>query len=273
MADRGFLYYARGDKWIAEACRSAGSLKAAMPEARTAIVADRDLPPELFDLQIRPPAEMNVKQLKMWTMRQTPFEQTLFLDSDTWVADSLWEVFALLDRFQLAAALAPIWGVGLARAGGKEAEAGVSVAFPKLNTGVVAYRREPAVLALFDDWAKRHAEAGFGQDQNSFRVAVFASDLRFAVLPQAYNFRLPFPTGVKGRIKILHGRVRNIAALARRLNRSGQWRISSPCNRLVRRYYYLAELKRRSLWQRALRRLRGGGPAKAAPGGNEEEAG
>lgn len=273
MTERGFLYYARGDKWIAEAERSAASLKAAMPDARVAIVADREMPEALFDVQLRPPADMNVKQLKMWTMRQTPFDRTLFLDSDTWIADSLWEVFDLLDRFQLAAALAPIWGVGLARAGAKLEEGGVSVAFPKLNTGVVCYRREPAVLALFDDWARRHAAAGYGQDQNSFRTAVFASDLRIAVLPQAYNFRLPFPTGIKGRIKVLHGRVGNIAGLAARLNRSGAWRISSPCNRLVRRYYYRAELKRLSLWQRVLRRLRKGGPKPAPPGAGEEEAG
>ncbi|MEL7039043.1 MAG: hypothetical protein AAFO04_26055 [Cyanobacteria bacterium J06592_8] len=228
QSTQGILYYARGERWIQEVLQSAQSVKVAMPEIKTAILSDTQLPKELFDIQIKAPSEVGVKQLKMWSLRQTPFQKTLYLDTDTYVADSLWEIFEMLDQFDLALAVTPYWKIDLHKNGGNIEEKGVPVCFPKLNTGVIAYQKNQQTNRLFANWAKLHKEWGEGQDQAPFRNTLYNSDIRFGVLPPAYNYRLPYPDGIWGCVKIFHGRHQNLPNLCKNINRSQDWRITSP---------------------------------------------
>ncbi|HEX2026054.1 MAG TPA: hypothetical protein VHH92_06635, partial [Actinomycetota bacterium] len=135
-------------------------------------------------------------------------ERVLFLDTDTRVCGDLGEVFEVLARFELAAVHAP---VRLDRRQPDALARRAPVSFPELNTGVVAFRRTPNVVRLFERWRHLHDQVrgtsgGAVGDQSTFRIALYESEVRFTVLPPEYNCRFPFPTYVHGPVRILHGR-------------------------------------------------------------------
>ena len=61
--------------------------------------------------------------------------------------------------------------------------------FPQANGGVLLYRSSPAALGFMADWRAAYAEAGFKVDQITLRELLWASDIRFAVLPARFNTR------------------------------------------------------------------------------------
>jgi len=59
-----------------------------------------------------------------------------------------------------------------------------------VNTGVIAYRNTPGFRALVANWiAIFESQPLEYHDQPAFREALYASDLRFAVLTFEYNLR------------------------------------------------------------------------------------
>jgi hypothetical protein len=239
--DSGVLYYARGEGWVREAIVSAMSVREAMPACPVAIFCSDPLPAGLFDLQLPLPADVSVKQGKMHALAQSPFEKTLYLDTDTYLADPVHEVFDLLGHFEFAAVVTPAWKVP-ASSQGSEID-GIPVCFPTINGGVLAFRRTPATARLIAAWAALHAEWDGGQDQRSLRAALFRSGLRYAAMSHAYNYRLPYPDGVAGTVKILHGREDDLKTLAQRINQVAGWRITCPNRRRGRKIFYGPEHK------------------------------
>jgi hypothetical protein len=165
------------------------------------------------------------------TRDQAPGEDILFLDSDTRICGPLGEIFDLLETFDLAAAHAP---VRLDRRQPPSLADRVPAAFPELNTGVMAFRRTPAVMRLLERWRRLHLHVlrsitrGTVGDQSTFRVALYESDLRFAVLPPEYNCRFTFPTYVHGPVRILHGRAPDLERIERELNGVSGARVFVP---------------------------------------------
>jgi len=225
---QGVVYYAVGQRFVEEAELSARRLKAHIPELLSAIYCNETVSESLFDLHFEVDRDMSVKQLKPQVLCRSPFEKTLFLDTDTYIADSVWEIFDMLERFDLAAAVTPYWWVNLGQPRGETFDHGIPISFPKLNSGVIAYRKTPDTERLFADWEDLHVKWGGGQDQPSFRATIYGSNIRFAVLPPAYNFRLPWPNGIKGGIKIFHGRDPDLPGLCKWLNSTEEWRLIAP---------------------------------------------
>jgi hypothetical protein len=158
-------------------------------------------------------------------------ERVLFLDTDTRVCGTIAELFDILDSFDLAAAHAPI---RLDRRTPPSLACRAPVAFPELNTGVVALRRTSAVAEMMDRWRVLHLEIlrsmerGTVGDQATFRVALYDSDVRFTVLPPEYNCRFTFPTYVHGPVRILHGRGPDLERIEREMNESAGPRVYIP---------------------------------------------
>lgn len=213
-AERGILYIATGPSFIEEALLSAESVKAVWPNIPLALITD--LPPvkHLFDHIITVPAERSSRDKPRY-MALTPFAQTVFLDADTYCCAEFPEVFDLLDRHELVAAYDdgrftercdPASGaVSFVKV------PGIPDALPELNTGVIAFRRTSAVLALLEQWLVEY-DRGLAtglldyHDQPSFRSVVYRSDVKLAVLPSEYNFRLCMPGFARTQIKLVHGR-------------------------------------------------------------------
>ena len=191
------------------------------------LFADEPAEPGVFDME-RPLGEgLAMKQQKMFVLRHSPFEKTIFLDTDIHLCAPIYECLDLVeDGYEFAAALTPWWNpdgtddrplVG-ARGHGPRVR-GVPVAFPKINSGVMLMAHTPNVQHMLSRWQELHAsDGGTGQDQDPLRVALYESRLRWAPLPPHYNYRLLYPGVVHGQVKVMHGRHRHMAQLAERLN-------------------------------------------------------
>jgi len=221
---QGILYVATGERFLAEACRSAARVRELMPGISIVIASDRSPPKDLFDhhLGIANP-QFNFSD-KIGPLLSTPFERTVFLDTDTWLCEPVPEMFSILDRHDVAMAHAPMRFT---------AASTVPSTFPECNSGVIAYHLNDRTRSLFGLWEKLYQErltsTGVIDDQPSLRDALWQSDASFATLPPEYNFRFIMPAFAgRGSIKILHGRHPNYEALSAILNKSGSPRVFIP---------------------------------------------
>jgi len=69
------------------------------------------------------------KLYKITCLSESPFENTLYLDTDTLVVEPVWELFEILEKFDLALTHAPFRASTLSIANGLES-------FPECNSGV-----------------------------------------------------------------------------------------------------------------------------------------
>ncbi|MEI4474208.1 hypothetical protein [Frigidibacter sp. MR17.24] len=179
----GILYVAAGPDYLDLAERSARSFRALNPGLAIDIFTDGTPEPGLFDRVEPIPAGATAK---LASLPESRFERTLYLDCDTLALAPLGDIFALLDRFELAVAHDMRRTSALIREGHAERP---PYAFPQMNCGVLLYRRSPAVSHFLADWQRRYLAAGRKRDQITFRDQLWASDLRFYVLPPEFNLR------------------------------------------------------------------------------------
>jgi hypothetical protein len=196
---RGIIYVATGHRYVAEAVESLVTLRRTNPGLPAALVTDAVSPPGDWE-QVMPLADPTHSFRDKLHMRRSPWELTLFLDTDIYVAANIGLLFDLLADFDIISHQ-------LFEGHDYELE-GVPDAFPEFNTGVIGFRRSPEVQAFFDSWAMwydRYAPAVVA-DQQSFRKALYHSRLRHSVLPPEYNFR-PLATNFAiTDLRIIHGR-------------------------------------------------------------------
>ena len=191
MQTHGILYIATGEKYIRAAIHSAETVRKHCPGLPTHLYAGPQ--DQGLDFRRSPHPFTSVaaiedphRRSKVDYMSRTPFDRTLYLDTDTALNTDVRGAFQLLDRFDIALAhahrrnsatrLKP-WRIALPQA------------FPQYNAGVILYRRTPAVIAFLEDWRHCFHEAGFLQDQVTLRELLWRSDLRIATLPPEYNVR------------------------------------------------------------------------------------
>jgi hypothetical protein len=220
--DKGCIYVATGIKYVEEAVRSAQSFKAAMPEISIWLWSDLDPKrQDLFDkvVHIKNPARSFEDKIR--PLLESPFHKTIFLDTDTYVCGSLDDVYQILDRFDFAAAH-PVLRVTRVQ--------DLPDAFPEVNSGVMAFRSSDALQEVFKKWLQLYAKhvevTGQLDDQPPLRVALYESNLRIAILPPEYNLRTILPGAIgRGRVKVIHGRQRNMKSVEAMLNNSQRPRV------------------------------------------------
>src|SRR5258708_33999608 len=212
--ERGILDTPTGPSYVAEAIGAARSVRDVWPGIPLALITDVSPPPGCFD-HVEIVAAARSSRDKPFLIGRSPFEQTIFLDADTYCCAPFPELFDQLDRFELLAALEDgRFSVKVDPVTGEERFVrvpGIPESFPELNTGVMAFRRTPATTALFQRWIAEYDEVLSGplsdyHDQPSFRAAIYRSAVQFGVLPSEYNFRLGCPGSARTRIKVIHGR-------------------------------------------------------------------
>jgi hypothetical protein len=239
------VYVATGQRYIREAASSLGSLWRHQSGTPVTMYVDRASRPHLKSWGIPlPPDEESLEILDhpnptySWADKPLALcqggreqESILSLDTDTRICGTITEIFQLLDSFDLAAAHAPI-RLDSRQPGSLARRAPVT--FPELNTGVMAFRRTKIVAELFERWRSMHLEFLGSMDrrilgdQATFRVALFESKIRFAVLPPEYNCRIAFPTYVHGPVRIIHGRGPDLEHVERQLNQISAPRVFVP---------------------------------------------
>lgn len=153
-------------------------------------------------------------------MRDTPYRETLFLDTDTFICGPVDAIFESLACHDIVAAR-EFSGASLM------AEVDAPDSFPELNLGVLAYRRSSEIEDLIDtavqwseDWYAR--SGSYPTDQPGLRHALFRSPLRLAMLTPEYNCRFAGYGEVSAPVRILHGRIPGQVAERRALEHVSQ---------------------------------------------------
>ena len=226
----GFLYIATGKHFLEEAIVSAKSLKESCPNSPIAVCTDQhnvEKAKGFFEhvLIIEDPQYNFID--KIGPLVKTPFERTIFLDTDTYIVEDITQLFDLLDKYDFIAALAP----------GREQFRLQEIPpyFPELNTGVIGYKSSKVTNRALQNWLSIYTQQLQSDlipphDQPAFRMALFKSEARIFVLPGEYNFRITNQNIVWGnsKVKLIHGRHNNFKKLSTLLNKN---------EKLVRFYY------------------------------------
>jgi hypothetical protein len=191
---------------------SAASLKRVMPDLPITVFSQFPIESPDFERVIRVEGSEDGFYDKTLFFQQTPYERTLFIDADIYVAEPVPELFTLLDQFDFAATheeyVNTDWWNRYPRPD-------IPSSFPEFNTGILAYRRSPAMDSLLKDWSglyRSFIESHPGQkikinDQPFFRAAAYSSPVRIATLTREYNCKFRGQGYLNGQVKILHGHV------------------------------------------------------------------
>lgn len=204
---RGVVYIATGDQHVQEALTSAKILTDST-DLPVTLLSDRTIDDPVLDNSIELAEPRGGTSDQMYAMEQSPYDESIYLDSDIYVADDITDLFRLLETFDVAAAHAPH------RREQETAESGEPPeCFPEYNSGVVVYKQNSAVEAFLETWRAEY-EQDMADDvyrnQPSFRRALFKSDLKLATLPPEYNCRIQFPGQASLPVKIFHGRLQSV---------------------------------------------------------------
>ena len=200
---RGFVYVATGTGYLDEARDSANSLRRHHPKTPICLVTDQQSPVgSPFD-HVVVVSDAEHKPIDKLLAIHCPFDRAVFLDTDTRVFGDLSPLFAVLEEFDLAA-LQDVhrgWNYELP---------GVPACFTEFNTGVIGFRRTPAVQEFFRQWRENHEvlarTAGFVNDQPAFRQTLYRSPLRLAPLPSEFHFLGNFPNALLWKVRLIHAR-------------------------------------------------------------------
>jgi hypothetical protein len=202
--NRGFVYVATGTAYLPEAFKSAESLRLHHPDAAICLITDH--PPAEhgpFTEIRRPVGRVRHSPMDKVLAYEAPYDDIVFLDTDTFVLDDLSPVFETLERFDLAL-LQDVnrgWNYQLPD---------VPLAFTEFNTGVIALRKSPLVAEFFETWSKAYdrlrAANGMINDQPAFRRTLFHSELRVAPLPSEFHFLGDFPNNTLWKVRLIHAR-------------------------------------------------------------------
>lgn len=180
---RGAIYLATGEKYIAEARVSQASLKKFGVEST------------LLEQDGLARATLGGKS-RMYS--RSPYESTVFLDTDTVVLGDLTFGFEMAERHGIAMTIAPA-----CYARRRDPEIGDAIEY---NTGVMFFRRSPDVEEVFRVWEE--LAPSHRSDQPTFARAMVQTGFNPFVLPRNWNYRggIDFPQ-VYGPIKVWHSRV------------------------------------------------------------------
>ena len=200
----GFVYVATGTAYLPEAFKSAESLRRHHPELPICLITDH--PPEdrgPFTEIRRPVGRVRHSPIDKVLAYEAPYDQIVFLDTDTFVLDDLNPLFGTLEKFDLAL-LQDVnrgWNYELPD---------VPLIFTEFNTGVIAFRKTPRVAEFFETWSSDYdrlrAEMGLVNDQPAFRRTAFHSDLRISPLPSEFHFLGDFPNCTLWNVRLIHAR-------------------------------------------------------------------
>ena len=218
---RGVIYCAHGESWATRAKASVASLRRHHPDLPVTIFSEHDF--SGVDVDVRPvPAGIQPRALKMHALLNSPYQNTLYLDTDTHVCEDFTEVYDMLRSFDVS--------VCVSGQASPRAVRGVPACYPEMNGGVILYRNSGETRSLLEAFSRNYdqmnGEYG-GFNEPALRLSLWQSDVHFAPLPPEYNFRTDDVSVASGVVKIIHGK-RLSERLAYEVNARPGYRIYIP---------------------------------------------
>ena len=240
---RGVVFACSHMDWIPETIRSARSFARHMPDIERHFF----VPSTLFDQcrQNLGDAFTKVVQLehvehahrpRFESMRRVELDQMIFIDGDTLLLMPVYELFDVIEQFDLGAAIAPqLFHPDSAASGIYDALPKVSMAIPEWNTGLLVVKRSERFREMVEAWNAYFnvcIRMGIKMDQPAFRSAVAASGMRIATLANIYNIRANVEQVLRGYVRILHAHG-DLPAIAKTINSSPALRHYLPDMSLI----------------------------------------
>lgn len=222
---RGILYVAIGVEHYNYAVRSLKTVRENMPDTQVAIVTDVPSAAE-FDIVIETHNEEYAPEEKVRGIIATPFDETIYLDCDTYLYAHITELFDALEHFDVVGVMASDrhrW----------HTIRPVPRIFPEINSGVLAYKVSDATVAMLDDWLESciNRPPKTNGDMGALREALFYSDARLCVAPSEFNLYVDEKTELGPEVvKVLHGKLSDekMAIIARDINANKKRRVYEP---------------------------------------------
>lgn len=208
---RGIVYLAVGERFVAEAAVSSRSMRRHLNLPCTIFTnfPDNATRTDCFDQVVAiNPSGRRAHRDKLIAMRDSPYDETLFLDTDTFIGSPLDDCWKLLEQFDIA------FSGDRGSVDRFPAETGVPDSFKEPNLGVVFYRRSYEMNCLFNESLKiydkfSNIDVNFFNDQTPFRIALYYSNLRYSILTDEDNCRFTNYGKLNGKCRVLHGRLKH----------------------------------------------------------------
>jgi len=215
MPDNGVIYIATGEMYVKEARKSVDQLKSIM-NVDVTLFTDTKINQGPFDNVVTIGESNSGFAGKVELMKKTPYEKTIFLDTDTYVLNDISDIFDLLKNFDICIAQNEK-GYGFDELPPDHIYRDIPTGFPEFNTGVIGFKMSSELERFLDEWLdlfvkdkqQQYYESDVITDQQSFRVALYKSDLRHNVLPMNYNCVFRRCGYLNGEVKLFHGRLLN----------------------------------------------------------------
>jgi len=205
MTDRGVIYYATGDPYVRQAEISAKSLKS-HNDIDVTMYTDQSLDSPYVDnvVTITPGEYPFYDRINYF--KQTPYDRTLYLDTDTYIVSKLSSVFEMLDRFEIVAAFNENRDTASEHAKFETVDIDVPASFPEYQCGAIGYRNTDTVQELFGDWQERYEPYRDKNllDQPHFREALYNNQVSVGTLPREYNIMINFCGCLDGTARLIH---------------------------------------------------------------------
>lgn len=214
MKEEGYIYVVDGLRWVREVNYAASRLRT-LTDYPIAIVCSEEYP-EITELSnslknliiiIVPKLQGSDFCSKVIGMQHTPFEKSLFMDSDTFVMYNIDNVFELLNNYDLALTQEPSEHTSLFPIEDK-----LKNIFIEYNTGVVLYNNSEKVMDLFRDWEQIILTKKYGKDyfdMPQFRNVILNSQHKLNIYTLPENFNMHGLRSYKilfGQVAIIHER-------------------------------------------------------------------
>lgn len=201
----GYVYVGTGKNYQLEANRSASSLRL-NTKHKICIITDSMTGKDLLDKSLYDVIILVEDVLYSFRdkllMHLSPFENSIFLDTDTLIIESIDELFEPLSRYEIGAL--PEVSPGL-----DYKLEGVPSTFPEYTTGVICFKKSNATSRFFNDWALNYDEMAissirFIPDQPSFRKTLYQSEVRHFNVPPEYHVQADFGSYLFWKARLIH---------------------------------------------------------------------
>jgi hypothetical protein len=189
--ENGFLYIVTGDGYAKECLFSIKSLKECNSEKICVFSEERYR--DMFELECDYFFSINSKlqRPKVEYISQSPFKNTVYLDSDTFINENISDLFQLLNKYDFGGVFCNSRKrENYSKLISKYSD--IPYSFSEVNTGVMVFNNSNEVKDLFRKWHEYYyiyLPKTNGWDQPSFRVALWESEVKLCHLPPEYNVR------------------------------------------------------------------------------------
>lgn len=210
--------------YLRELLRSVRSLKLNSPRTRVSLITDEpNIPPDIkayFEHVIVHKPDVKVGWgHKIPGLLKTPYAKTLFLDADTVICWPLDDMFVHLNHTQVGVVIEP--GLYTEHLQSTMHSTRTFWYMPwvlghQLNSGMLLYRADPAVLNMYNAWHREFSQkegiyGGKAQTDQAFLAHILDAtrSVKYIYLPPEYNMRVhanTFPHLLRRPVYMLHSR-------------------------------------------------------------------